>query len=65
MSRGQYLKLLEREIHLLNKKIDEKILRGETYYQEARDQKILLKKIRQHMSRPNFFARIMPTLFFR
>ncbi len=61
MSRQQYLKLLEREIHLLNKKIDEKILRGETYYKEARDHKLLLRKIRQHTSRPSIFARFMPS----
>ncbi len=63
MSRQQYLKLLEREIHLLNKKIDEKILRGETYYKESRDHKLLLRKIRQIAGRPSIFARFMPSMF--
>ncbi len=65
MSRQQYLKLLEREIHLLNKKIDEKILRGEVYYKESRDHKLLLRKIRQHARRPGIFARLMPSFMFR
>jgi len=48
MTREQYLKIIEREIHNINKKIDIKILQGEDYAREAREHKQLLHKIRQH-----------------
>jgi len=44
MSQTQYLKMLEKEIQKINKKIDLKILQGEKYFKEARDHKLLLKK---------------------
>ncbi|MDQ3244891.1 MAG: hypothetical protein M3P22_00890 [bacterium] len=46
MSQNQYLKIVEKEIQNINKKIDMKILSGESYFKEARDHKLLLKKIR-------------------
>jgi hypothetical protein len=48
MSKTQYLKMLEREIQKINKKIDLKILQGEAYFKEARDHKLLLQKVRYH-----------------
>ena len=60
MSQSQYLKMLEREIQKINKKIDLKILQGEKYYKEAREHKLLLKKVRYH-TRRNFFSRFFPT----
>ncbi|MBI3306031.1 hypothetical protein HYZ82_02755 [Candidatus Nomurabacteria bacterium] len=48
MSQTQYLKMLEKEIQKINKKIDLKILQGESYWKEARDHKLLLKKVRYH-----------------
>jgi hypothetical protein len=63
MSRQQYLKLLEKEIHELNKKIDQKILRGEAYYREARDHKLLLRKVRQNRPSTSIFSRFIPALF--
>jgi len=57
MSQKQYLKLIEREIQEINKKIDFKILQGESYSKEARDHKLLLKKVRYN-TRRNFFSRI-------
>ncbi len=48
MSRTQYLKIIEREIHDINKKIDIKIIQGVDYSKEAREHKQLLHKIRQH-----------------
>ena len=51
MSQSQYLKMLEREIQKLNKIIDRKILRGEEYWKEARDHKLLLQKVRYHTRR--------------
>ena len=60
MSQSQYLKMLEREIQIINKKIDLKILQGESYMKEARNHKLLLQKVRYH-SRKNFFNRFFPT----
>lgn len=60
MSQAQYLKTIEKEIQRLNKIIDQKILRGEAYYREARDHKLLLQKVRYH-SRKNFFRNLFPT----
>jgi len=62
MSQTQYLKMIEREIQKINKKIDLKIMRGETYWKEARDHKLLLKKVRYH-TRKNFFGKFFPTFF--
>jgi hypothetical protein len=60
MSQSQYIKALEREIQEINKKIDLKILRGESYLREARDHKLLLRKVRYN-TRRNFLRRIFPT----
>lgn len=46
MSREQYAKAIEQEIHRLNARIDFKILRGEQYKQESRRHKLLLQKMR-------------------
>ena len=56
MWQKQYLKSIEKEIQKINKKIDLKILQGEKYAKEARDHRLLLKKIRYH-KRKNFFDR--------
>jgi hypothetical protein len=64
MNRVQYLKLIEKEIHNINKRIDMKIFQGVEYRKEATEHKILLRKIRQH-TRSNFFSRlfeIMPQI---
>ena len=60
MSQTQYLKMLEREIQKINQKIDLKIIQGEAYFKEARDHKLLLKKVRYH-SRKNLFSRLFPS----
>ena len=60
MSQSQYLKMLEREIQRLNKVIDQKIIKGEAYWREARDHRLILRKIRYH-NRQNLFRRIFPT----
>ncbi|MFA5791988.1 MAG: hypothetical protein WC884_03035 [Candidatus Paceibacterota bacterium] len=57
MSQTQYLKMLEKEIQKINKKIDFKILQGEAYFKEARDHKLLLQKVRYH-TRRSFFSRL-------
>ena len=63
MSQSQYIKMLEREIQKINKRIDLKILQGEAYSKEARDHKLLLRKVRYH-TRQSFMQRIVH-LFFR
>lgn len=55
MSQAQYLKMLEREIQKINKKIDLKILQGQNYKKEALEHKLLLKKVRYN-SRRNFWG---------
>jgi len=59
MSQKQYLKTVEKEIQRINRIIDMKILRGEEYFREARDHKLLLKKIRFY-NRQNLFRRLFP-----
>lgn len=54
MSREQYLKIIEREIHNINKRIDVKIIQGIDYTKEAREHKQLIHKIRQHKRRGPF-----------
>jgi hypothetical protein len=61
MTREQYLKIIERELHNLNKKIDVKILQGIDYAKEAREHKQLLHKIRQH-SRRGFLGKFLNSL---
>ncbi len=62
MSQAQYLKMLEKEIQKINKKIDLKILQGEKYIKEARDHKLLLQKVRYHTRRS--FVQKMIHVFF-
>lgn len=61
MSREQYLKIIEREIHSINKKIDDKIIKGIDYSKEARIHKQLLHKIRQH-SRKGLWGNFLNSL---
>jgi hypothetical protein len=61
MSHNEYLKLLEKEIQRINKVIDYKIIHGEAYFREARDHKVLLKKVRQN-TRKSFFNNLFPSL---
>ena len=63
MSQAQYLKMLEKEIQKINKKIDLKILQGQMYRKEAREHKLLLRKVRYHTGRT--FGQRMIHLFFR
>lgn len=54
--------MLEREIAKINKKIDLKILQGQAYRKEAREHKLLLKKVRYH-TRRSFFSKFFPRFF--
>ncbi|OGI74321.1 hypothetical protein A3D42_02440 [Candidatus Nomurabacteria bacterium RIFCSPHIGHO2_02_FULL_41_18] len=60
MSQKQYLKTIEKEIQRINKIIDRKIIKGEDYLKEARNHKLLLRKIRFY-ERRSFFRRLFPT----
>jgi len=55
--------MLEREIQRVNRKIDLKILEGRNYMKEAREHKLLLKKVRYH-TRRGLVNRVV-NLFFR
>ena len=55
------MKLLEKELHNINKIIDQKILHGEDYFNEARDHRILVRKVRQHAHK-SFFTKLFPSL---
>ncbi len=48
MSQDQYLKTLKKDIREINKIIDEKIMRGESYKREARDHKLMMRHLRYH-----------------
>lgn len=63
MSQSQYVKMLEREIQKINKKIDWKILQGLDYRKEARDHRLLLKKVRYNTK--TSFTNKLVNLFFR
>ena len=62
MKQQEYLKILEIEIQKINKVIDHKIIHGEEYLREARDHKLLMKKVRQHTRTP-FFNKFFPSIF--
>ena len=63
MSQTQYVKMLEREIQKMNKRIDSKILRGQDYRKEARNHKLLLRQVHYHNRKT--FGQRMIHLFFR
>ena len=63
MSQTQYLKMLEKEIQKINKVIDRKIIQGQDYRREARDHKLMLRRMNYH-TRKSFGERII-NLFFR
>jgi len=61
MKRDQYLKIIEREIHSINKIIDAKIINDMDYSREALIHKQLLHKIRQHR-RHGFWGNFLNSL---
>ncbi len=63
MSQAQYVKMLEREIQRINKIIDFKIIHGVDYSKEARDHKLLLRKVRLNSRRKNLMTKLFPFLF--
>jgi uncharacterized protein YigA (DUF484 family) len=59
MSQHQYINTLERQINILNDRIDAKIMSGQQYMAEARKHRALLQKIReQKREKKTFFGRV-------
>lgn len=58
MTQTQYTKAIEQQLFRLNKRIDEKIMRGEAYSTESKKHKLLLDKIRSQRSH-SFFTRFL------
>ncbi len=56
MSKEQFRKIIERELQEINKKIDLKILRGESYKKEAHEHKLLRRKMMQNNGRYSIFS---------
>lgn len=55
--------MLEKEIQKLNKIIDQKIVRGMDYSREARDHRLILRKVRYHTRKP--LVEKLVSFFFR
>lgn len=51
MSQSQYIRVLESELNKINQMIDLKILKGLDYSKEARNHKLIIKKIRYNTRR--------------
>ena len=62
MNHQEYVRIIEKELQRINKIIDHKIIHGEEYIREARDHKLLLRKMRLH-SRRSVFGRFVPSVF--
>ena len=62
MKKQEYLKILEKEVQKINKVIDQKIMNGEEYFREARDHKLLMRKVRQNTKTP-FLSKFFPSVF--
>ena len=52
--------MLEKEIQKINKVIDLKIMRGEDYRREARDHKLMIRRMRYY-NQPTLLRRFFPT----
>lgn len=62
MTRNQYLKSLEAEINKLNRRIDDKIMRGQSYFFESLRHRFLLNQLRKHQSQ-SFLNKFFPSFF--
>lgn len=60
MSQQQYISTLERQIRIINERIDAKIMSGQKYVEESRKHRMLLRKIREqkHETKTGFFGRV-------
>jgi hypothetical protein len=62
MSQTQYLKMLQKEIQKINKAIDLKIMKGEDYRKEARDHRLMLRRLR-YLSHKTLTQKIIHLFF--
>ncbi|MES2224561.1 MAG: hypothetical protein V4478_01075 [Patescibacteria group bacterium] len=62
MSQSQYITTLERQINSLNQRIDQKIMSGQKYLDEARKHRMLLRKIQSQRveQRKSIISRMFP-----
>ena len=62
MTRTQYVKTIESELNKLNRRIDQKILRGENYFFDSIRHKFLLKQWKKHQN-DGILNRLFPAFF--
>lgn len=62
MTRYQCIKSLDSEIRKLNRRIDQKIMRGENYFFESLRHKFLLKQLKKHQSE-SLLTKLFPVFF--
>ncbi len=62
MTRNQYIRSLESEIKRLNRRIDQKILRGENYFFDSIRHKFLLKQWKKHQG-SGILTKLFPSFF--
>lgn len=62
MTRTQYVKTIESEISRLNRRIDQKILRGESYFFDSIRHKFLLKQLKKHQNE-GILTKLFPAFF--
>ena len=66
MSKYQLAQSVQKELEVLNRRIDQKILRGISYAMEARRHRMLLSKLTRlnQYSYPSFFTRLSSVFSF-
>ncbi|MDB5188496.1 MAG: hypothetical protein JWM92_94 [Candidatus Nomurabacteria bacterium] len=57
MSQHQYITTLERQIKVLNERIDAKIMSGQRYVEESQRHRALLRKLREQRRGNGLFGR--------
>lgn len=62
MTRTQYVKTIESELRKLNRRIDQKILRGESYFFDSIRHRFLLRELAKHQSE-GILTRLFPVFF--
>lgn len=64
MNKREYIQTLKKEIAKLNRTIDEKVLKGQSYFFEAKRHAFLLKQLQGYERREQgIFSRLIPVLF--
>jgi hypothetical protein len=64
MNKREHIQTLKREIAKLNRAIDQKVLRGQSYFLEAKRHAFLLKQLQGYERRERgVFSRLIPVLF--